>query len=172
MAKLNKNAKAWSVAAGKILEKIKPGMPDAMVEQIREQANDQALKGVYGADYMLNLDGQPTGSRHWLNARGITRRSRDSTAPERPKPRGSGLRGSGPALCSSTLRSHCRQGHQVVTEAATKPAPYAHEFQGFLNETEPWRSAKSGTEVGDWVIGSFDILERTLQSIANKHDET
>jgi len=60
-----------------------------------------------------------------------------------------------------------------VTEAATKPAPYAHEFQGFLNDlsqTEPWRSAKSGTEVGDWVIGSFDILERTLQSIANKHD--
>jgi len=56
MAKLNKNAKAWSVAAGKILEKIKPGMPDAMVEQIREQANDQALKDVYGADYMLNLD--------------------------------------------------------------------------------------------------------------------
>jgi len=51
MAKLNKNAKAWSVAGGKILEKIKPGMPEAMVEQIREQANDQALKDVYGADY-------------------------------------------------------------------------------------------------------------------------
>jgi hypothetical protein len=55
----------------------------------------------------------------------------------------------------------------------TKRAPYPHEFQGFLNElsqTEPFASDKSWTEVGDWVIGSFDVLERTLQSIANKHD--
>ena len=61
----------------------------------------------------------------------------------------------------------------MTGEAATKRAPYAHQFQGFLNDlsqSEPWCSAKSGTEVGDWVIGSFDILERTLQSIANKHD--
>jgi len=69
MAKLNKNAKAWSVAGGKILEKIKPGMPEAMVEQIREQANDQALKDVYGADY-IDVHGNPQeagiGSTQWL----------------------------------------------------------------------------------------------------------
>ena len=54
--------------------------------------------------------------------------------------------------------------------AILKRPPYAHEFQGFLNDlsqSEPWCSAKSGTEVGDWVIGSFDVLERTLMSIAN-----
>jgi hypothetical protein len=61
-----------SVAAAKILAKIKPGMPAAMVEQIREEANDQALKDVFGADYAQHLDAhgnpqeQGIGSTLWL----------------------------------------------------------------------------------------------------------
>jgi hypothetical protein len=64
--------RAHSVAAEKILDKVKPGMPTEMVEQIREQANDQALKDVYGADYAQHLDaqGRPQeqgiGSTAWL----------------------------------------------------------------------------------------------------------
>jgi hypothetical protein len=50
-----------------------------------------------------------------------------------------------------------------------KAAPPAFEFAGYLNElakSEPWCSA-GDDEVGRWVIGSFDVLERTLKNIAN-----
>jgi hypothetical protein len=50
-----------------------------------------------------------------------------------------------------------------------KTAPFAHEFVGFLNElakAEPWCSA-GNDEVGRWVTGSFDVLERTLLNVAN-----
>ncbi|MFY9835600.1 MAG: hypothetical protein WAK55_03885 [Xanthobacteraceae bacterium] len=56
------------------------------------------------------------------------------------------------------------------SERKTKPVPYSHEFAGFLNElahVEPWASATESDEVGRWVQNSFDILERTLLSIAN-----
>jgi hypothetical protein len=51
----------------------------------------------------------------------------------------------------------------------TKPPPLSHEFAGFLNElakSEPWCSA-GDDEVGRWVTGSYDVLERTLKNIAN-----
>jgi hypothetical protein len=52
--------RAWSVASGKILERIKPEMPEAMKEQIREEANDAALRDVFGAGWRERL--QPDGS--------------------------------------------------------------------------------------------------------------
>ena len=54
-----------------------------------------------------------------------------------------------------------------MTEATT--APYAFEFKGFLDElaqAEPWCSA-GDDEVGRWVTGSYDVLERTLKNIAD-----
>jgi hypothetical protein len=54
----------------------------------------------------------------------------------------------------------------------TKRPPRIHEFQNFLDElakSEPWCSA-GDDEVGRWVTGSYDVLERTLMSLArNPH---
>lgn len=72
MPKLNKDVTAWSVASQKILDGIKPEMPPAMVEQIKEKALRQALSDTYGANWELNLDsnGRPQadgiGSTVWL----------------------------------------------------------------------------------------------------------
>jgi hypothetical protein len=63
---------AWSVAADKILQKLKPEMPPAMQESIREEARDRASIDVFGADYKqcINADGtiaeNGIGSDHWL----------------------------------------------------------------------------------------------------------
>jgi hypothetical protein len=43
--------KAWSVASGQILAKIKPGMPEAQIEAIKEEANNQALSDCFGANW-------------------------------------------------------------------------------------------------------------------------
>jgi hypothetical protein len=51
-----------------------------------------------------------------------------------------------------------------------KTAPFAFEFKWFLDElakSEPWCSATEDDEVGRWVIGHFDVLERTLKNIAD-----
>jgi hypothetical protein len=51
-----------------------------------------------------------------------------------------------------------------------KTAPYAFEFKGFVDElakSEPWCSATEDDEVGRWVVGHFDVLERTLMNIAS-----
>jgi hypothetical protein len=51
-----------------------------------------------------------------------------------------------------------------------KAAPYAFEFKGFLDElakAEPWFSATEDDEAGQWVVGTFDVLERTLKNIAD-----
>jgi hypothetical protein len=56
-----------------------------------------------------------------------------------------------------------------VTEAKT--APYAYEFKGFMDElakSEPWCSA-GDDEVGRWLTGGFDVLERTLKNIAQNY---
>jgi len=64
--------KAWSVAAGKILEKIRPEMPEVMKEQFRTQANEQALSDCFGANWRerVNPDGTIAeggiGSDWWL----------------------------------------------------------------------------------------------------------
>jgi hypothetical protein len=52
----------------------------------------------------------------------------------------------------------------------TKPPPFAFEFKWFMDElakSEPWCSATEDDEVGRWVVGHFDVLERTLMNIAN-----
>jgi hypothetical protein len=51
--------------------------------------------------------------------------------------------------------------------------PGHHEFSDFLDElakAEPWCSADPTTELGAWVQGSFDILERVLKSVAEYDD--
>jgi hypothetical protein len=64
--------KAWSVAGQRIADKIKPGMPAEMVAQIEQQAREQAIADVYGANWKNNLDanGNPQfdgiGSTLWL----------------------------------------------------------------------------------------------------------
>jgi hypothetical protein len=64
--------KAWSVAAGKIREKIRPGMPADQVAAIEQQANEQALSDTYGASWRerINPDGTIAeggiGSDWWL----------------------------------------------------------------------------------------------------------
>jgi len=70
---------------------------------------------------------------------------------------GSGLRASKPPGANSAC------GYPK----AASVCPQASGFLNDLSQSEPWCSAKSGTEVGDWVIGSFEVLERTLMSIAN-----
>jgi hypothetical protein len=60
-------------------------------------------------------------------------------------------------------------GLRLPSDAATKPARFVHEFQGFLNDlakVEPWCSATEADEAGAWVVSSFDHLERVLLSIA------
>ena len=50
-------------------------------------------------------------------------------------------------------------------------APEAYCFKWFMDELakeEPWCSAAEDDEVGWWVIGSFDVLERTLMNISNR----
>jgi len=72
MSKSKTRAKAWSVAAERILAKIKPGMPADQVAAIEEQAYEQALSDTYGANWRQNLDanGNPQvdgiGSELWL----------------------------------------------------------------------------------------------------------
>jgi hypothetical protein len=64
--------KAWSVAAEKIRQRIKPGMPHEMVQQLEQQADEQALSDVYGAGWKerVNPDGtiaeNGIGSDYWL----------------------------------------------------------------------------------------------------------
>jgi hypothetical protein len=64
--------KAWSVAGQKIRDRIKPEMPQAMKDQLEQQAADQSLADVYGADWRerVNPDGtiaeNGIGSTWWL----------------------------------------------------------------------------------------------------------
>jgi hypothetical protein len=48
----------WSVAGEKIKEKIKPGMPAEQVAAIEQQANDQGIADVFGADWRQHVDAQ------------------------------------------------------------------------------------------------------------------
>jgi hypothetical protein len=50
------NATGWSVAGQKKLEKIRDGMPPEMVQQIRQEAADQAVADVFGADWKEHVD--------------------------------------------------------------------------------------------------------------------
>jgi len=64
--------KAWSVAAEKIRDKIKPGMPQPQIDAILEESNNQALSDCYGASWRerINPDGTiaecGVGSQYWL----------------------------------------------------------------------------------------------------------
>jgi hypothetical protein len=52
--------KAWSVAAEKIRQRIKVGMPAEMIAQLEQQADEQALSDVFGASWRERI--QPDGS--------------------------------------------------------------------------------------------------------------
>jgi hypothetical protein len=76
MPKLNPSVKAWSVAAQRILDieitaATKAGMPEAVIEQIKEKARHQAISDTFGANWKENLDihGRPQadgiGSNFW-----------------------------------------------------------------------------------------------------------
>jgi hypothetical protein len=64
--------KAWSVAAEKIREKIKVGMPAEQVAALEQQANEQALTDCFGATWRerVQADGSIAecgiGSDYWL----------------------------------------------------------------------------------------------------------
>jgi hypothetical protein len=64
--------RAHSVAAARILQKIRPGMPPDQVTAIEEEANNQALSDVYGVDWRERVtpDGRieenGIGSTIWL----------------------------------------------------------------------------------------------------------
>jgi hypothetical protein len=70
MAKVRE--KAWSVAADKIREKIRPNMPSEQVAALEQQAQEQALSDCYGASWRerINPDGtiaeNGIGSPWWL----------------------------------------------------------------------------------------------------------
>jgi hypothetical protein len=51
--------KAWSVAADKIREKLRPNMPADQVAAIEQQAQEQAIADCYGANWRerVNPDG-------------------------------------------------------------------------------------------------------------------
>jgi hypothetical protein len=64
--------KGWSVQQQETLERIKDGMPAEQKKAIEEQANDQGIADVFGADWKQHVDsnGNPTeggvGSVRWL----------------------------------------------------------------------------------------------------------
>ena len=61
---------AWSVAAERILGKIKPGMPKEMEAAIRKEAAARANIDVFGENHPVDAHGraqeQGIGSDHWL----------------------------------------------------------------------------------------------------------
>jgi len=62
--------RATSVAGNRILERIKPGMPQEQVAAIEEAANQRALIDVYGEGFQVDSAGNPQeqgiGSTQWL----------------------------------------------------------------------------------------------------------
>jgi hypothetical protein len=50
---------AFSVAAETILQKIKPGMPQSMIDEIMAEAKRQALNDVYGVGHKTDARGNP-----------------------------------------------------------------------------------------------------------------
>ena len=61
---------AWSVAAERILQKIKPGMPKQLEIEIRKEAERRALVDTFGENFPVDAHGraqeQGIGSDHWL----------------------------------------------------------------------------------------------------------
>jgi hypothetical protein len=64
--------KAWSVSAEKIRQRIKPGMPQEMIDLLNQQADEAALSDVYGASWKERVQPDGTiaengiGSDYWL----------------------------------------------------------------------------------------------------------
>jgi len=64
--------RAWSVEAEKIRGRIKPGMPQPMIDAIEAEANEAGLRDFYGASWRerINPDGtiaeNGIGSPWWL----------------------------------------------------------------------------------------------------------
>ena len=145
----------WAVSAGgqyldpAVAEEIRTQAP--VIQQIREQAADQAVADVFGADWKEHVDvmeirsSRASAPLHGFSTlrntapNNITRPLSVFTDRARRRLNGSGLRASKPPGANSAC------GYPK----AASVCPQASGFLNDLSQSEPWCSAKSGTEVGD-----------------------